>query len=51
MKKLSTIQKINKLLALYKRRIKKDYMTEEEKGGIETYIEEFAKDLKVSLKH
>ena len=36
---------IKKLLRTYKQRVKKDYLNDQEKGLIITYLEEFVKDL------
>ena len=43
------VDKINKLEALYKKRIGKGYLEEIDKGLVTTFIGEFAKDLKKSL--
>ena len=45
MNKMPEKKEIKKLLAIYKRRIRKDFMSEIDKGLVKTYLEEFVKDL------
>lgn len=49
-KSSSDAMKIKRLLIKYKKGIKKDYLSDVDKGLVKTYLEEFVKDLLLIIK-